>query len=461
MPRGVAWLIAALILIVVGAGLTFSFSRQAELRRGSAEWDAEVARIRESGDPLTGAELHAFYAIPEGEEDLTPLYVKALAGCDTDFKAAGDLPIVGSNDDDIPIPPQTWPQLEQAEAFLEQYQVSLRELHEAGERRGAVRYPVDLHDQLSPASDHVMSIRAAMRLLVLQRACQMHRADYRGAADSVIAIHRLAATLSQEPTGFGQLVRAALAGIAHHKILDTVRDPAFPAEELQRLQELLSESDWRQSYYLCCLSERALIYERLQRPISVTWPNAEKEFRIAPGFVLLHSRPADAAKVLTFSSDYVDAARGELPTLISSYQFIVSRVHAWADELKGELPRGGKRRNTTAENIAPSFLINQSPHTFLRAAAEERAAIAVLAIERYRRQRGELPDTLDDLVPDYLAAVPADPCDGHPLRFVKRRGGYAVYSVGMDLVDQLGQVESSEERPKADEGLFVPAREAQ
>ena len=44
-----------------------------------------------------------------------------------------------------------------------------------------------------------------------------------------------------------------------------------------------------------------------------------------------------------------------------------------------------------------------------------------------------LPETLESLVPELLAAVPADPFDGKPLRY--SREDAVVYSVGEDLKD--------------------------
>src|SRR6476646_3089720 len=73
------WLLGGIVVVVIGVSSFYTFRHQSELARGRAEWDAEVARVRESGDPLTGAELDAFYRIPEGEEDLTADYVSALA----------------------------------------------------------------------------------------------------------------------------------------------------------------------------------------------------------------------------------------------------------------------------------------------------------------------------------------------------------------------------------------------
>ena len=64
-------------------------------------------------------------------------------------------------------------------------------------------------------------------------------------------------------------------------------------------------------------------------------------------------------------------------------------------------------------------------------------AQAAVAIERWRLVHpGRLPDTLAELVPAYLAAVPLDPYDGQPVRYKKLPVGYVVYSVGMGWTDQ-------------------------
>ncbi|MEM8756470.1 MAG: hypothetical protein AAGF47_01645, partial [Planctomycetota bacterium] len=63
---------------------------------------------------------------------------------------------------------------------------------------------------------------------------------------------------------------------------------------------------------------------------------------------------------------------------------------------------------------------------------------AMVAIERYRAERGVLPASLDDLVPAYLEAVPMDVIDGQPLRYrveadaAASRPGYVLYSIGVD-----------------------------
>jgi hypothetical protein len=60
----------------------------------------------------------------------------------------------------------------------------------------------------------------------------------------------------------------------------------------------------------------------------------------------------------------------------------------------------------------------------------------VIALKCFEKARGHLPEKLDELVPDFLDAVPADPFDGKPMRWSKERK--IVWAVGRDLVDDGG-----------------------
>ena len=75
--------------------------------------------------------------------------------------------------------------------------------------------------------------------------------------------------------------------------------------------------------------------------------------------------------------------------------------------------------------------------------ATNRAAVIVVAIERFKRAHGgALPPSLDALVPDYLDTIPEDPFDGQILRFAQSDGSYTVYSVGIDQRDDGGKTGS-------------------
>ncbi len=74
-------------------------------------------------------------------------------------------------------------------------------------------------------------------------------------------------------------------------------------------------------------------------------------------------------------------------------------------------------------------------------------AATAIAIECFRRNNGELPEKLEQLVPEFLDELPTDPFDGRPLRYTIRKNGYTVYSVGDDRADDGG---------REDEGTGAP-----
>ena len=64
-----------------------------------------------------------------------------------------------------------------------------------------------------------------------------------------------------------------------------------------------------------------------------------------------------------------------------------------------------------------------------------------VALQRYRRQHDRWPDTLDALVPAFLAEVPVDPHDGKPLRYRRLTDGIVIYSIGPDKIDDGGKLD--------------------
>lgn len=73
------------------------------------------------------------------------------------------------------------------------------------------------------------------------------------------------------------------------------------------------------------------------------------------------------------------------------------------------------------------------------------ATLAAIAIELFRRQAGHVPAKLQDLVPEFLPAAPADRWSGEPLKYLPEgNAGFparpVLYSVGADRVDDGGVI---------------------
>jgi len=80
------------------------------------------------------------------------------------------------------------------------------------------------------------------------------------------------------------------------------------------------------------------------------------------------------------------------------------------------------------------------PHHVIQTKCLEDAVVSItrvlVALRCYRGTYGDLPESLDELVPEFINAVPIDPFDSQPLRYSKEKK--RVYSIGRDLIDSGG-----------------------
>jgi ABC-type transport system involved in multi-copper enzyme maturation permease subunit len=63
--------------------------------------------------------------------------------------------------------------------------------------------------------------------------------------------------------------------------------------------------------------------------------------------------------------------------------------------------------------------------------------VVACAVERFRNDRGRLPEQLDDLLPSYLSTIPRDVFTGEPLKFIVSpdKKDYTIYGIGADGID--------------------------
>jgi hypothetical protein len=97
-----------------------------------------------------------------------------------------------------------------------------------------------------------------------------------------------------------------------------------------------------------------------------------------------------------------------------------------------------------------------------RGKALHEATLTILALQRYRREKGAYPPKLAELkAAGYLDALPADPYSDKPLSYKVVGGNFVLYSLGPDFHDDDGESGRNQEgRPKpwADKGdtIFWP-----
>ena len=83
--------------------------------------------------------------------------------------------------------------------------------------------------------------------------------------------------------------------------------------------------------------------------------------------------------------------------------------------------------------LAPLFLpaAEKVAGAWHRSMSEARCAVVAMACERFRLQHHRWPESLAELVPAFLPAVPPDPYSGEPLRYQKLNDGVVIHSIGV------------------------------
>jgi hypothetical protein len=156
-------------------------------------------------------------------------------------------------------------------------------------------------------------------------------------------------------------------------------------------------------------------------------------FSVLPG-----SEKANRAALLRYLNRFVEAAQRPVEEQQAAFR---------------ELEQERKDLPVMARPLAPrgvAWADNLCRHrTALRSAA------AALAAERFRRDHGRWPESLEEMVPHYLDRVPLDPADGMSLRYRRLPDGVVIYGLGADRVDNGGEVHvlPKVEGPARDEGF--------
>ena len=104
----------------------------------------------------------------------------------------------------------------------------------------------------------------------------------------------------------------------------------------------------------------------------------------------------------------------------------------------------GRLETTLEQPLSSWFTPGPSPRSEPSYSVDNgrRARFALLltefALREYILEHGRSPETLNELVPRYVPAVPSDPFSDRPLVYRQRADGYLLYSVGANGVDDGG-----------------------
>ena len=276
----------------------------------------------------------------------------------------------------------------------------------------------------APLLPHIDQVTRVTTLLRLETIRRTEAGDRDGAARACVAALNAARSLGDEPNLVSQLTRKFHdAGAACRSVQFLVNHAEVDAATLSDLQRRLEEEQRHPGFLIGMRGYRAELHLLLEAvadgkvPLQSVVPASE-----SPADLLWHPPPSVEevrlrhAELLPVLTHVVGVAREPPPRRAALLHDLVSEMDPESFRLLGPLVRDlptYERQFTTPE-------------------ATVLCTIAALAAERYRRDHGEWPDSLEALAPDYLDAVPADPADGRPLRYQRFAEGVVVYSLCRD-----------------------------
>ncbi|MCK4298999.1 MAG: hypothetical protein KAX80_05675, partial [Planctomycetes bacterium] len=324
------------------------------------------------------------------------------------------------------------------EVCLDKSAPALKLLHQAS-RMEQCQFDLDYRWGPAMFTPHTESLREAVRLertamLVSLRAGQTEQAFERWLDSVGIVRHQ-----EGQNVLISELVRSACLSISLDAVQALVQSGELTDAQLSRALAGLDGIEGRNSFTDCLKGELVSFRQCYRLGFGQVFPGSGGSPVPGHSLVIGVFRPLfqhDEATGVRLVSELIDLS------MQPHYQ-VRQQVAQWGRSLSV------RPWLTPLTAMVLPYLYNTLD---LVAYAEASAALARtrLALELYRLSRGDYPDALSDLAPDFLPQIPLDPFDGKPLRYIKSAERVAVYSLGRDLQDDGGSEERGTSRRAKD-----------
>jgi hypothetical protein len=432
----VLWLVIVGVGLRIGANLTL-------LHRDMAGYRAE-------GYPLSPEELAEWARLPDDTPNAAPLIERAMATLDTDIVEAHDVPFLGEVDCDLSVEPLSPDLMDDIHAVLNANEETLSLLHEAA---GYEHYITNKqYDWVNTGpTDDLSKIRNFVKLLRLEALYRGEMGYIDQALDSVHAEYAMTRFAWQEPLLISWYVGKALNSTSDASLKMLIQRESLSDAQLQRAVILASSAADSGKMDRMLIGERANMFDEAfnkHNTIRERWEHIDF-LLVESSFPELMSEVWSNARELTRGFQEERNYLRFMQTIIE----IGSLPPAEAFEAYAAIPA------VPDEDMEDNFIPNMMGpmyHGFFQLQIEKILTTDMLVlgieIERFRLHTGQLPDTIQDLVPDYLDIIPVNPIDGEPLHYEQIDNGFWVGYPGTSrfdthIYDAEGNGENNTGRP--------------
>jgi hypothetical protein len=318
---------------------------------------------------------------------------------------------------DFPSTPQ--PQSPGADVLLalSKFEAQIAELRLASERPQA-RFPLHYEEGMFMLYPHFPAVLNLLRVAQLRALAELAEGQEDAAlADARLAL-RLAESLRDEPLLVAQLKRAAFLELALQPLWEGLARHRWSDNHLRQWEQDLAKVDLLEGL------EQAVHYER--------------------NWAVGHSLPGHP----WVFGGYIKGNQAIMGQILEERLLPIVRAREHrvdVGRIRSDLTRPGSQPRLTlyfgrhlAALLMPA-VARGAISLSARQTAVDQARIAC-ALERYRLRHQQLPDTLEVLQPEFIERLPHDLVTGQPMRYRRyEAGGFTLYSVGLNAVDDGGQ----------------------
>jgi len=301
-----------------------------------------------------------------------------------------------------------------------------------------------------------VAVRTAAQWLSGAALCELHQGHLEAALQNLEALAAAGQLNRDEYTLVAQMIRVAVCGLGFAVSWEALQASGWTDPQLRRFQGAWEAND------LLAAVEKGLLGERaggIEIWATLHSPNGAKKISSLLGqrrmtASSLQDSVEDFADIHLFTPIYkmTSVNDDELFFLRSMEESIdavraTERGSSWSQE-RGQVNKTLNlvlRTSTSLERLRYTMTLMALPNLVkagdvaARTETERRLTVTAIALKRFELRHQTLPSTLEELVPEFLAAVPKDPMSGKLLRYHWESSGQCcLYSVGLDGQDDGG-----------------------
>lgn len=295
-----------------------------------------------------------------------------------------------------------------------------------------------------------VAIRTTAQCLMGMTLVEVRQGNLEEALQNLEALIGMARMERDEYTMVAQMIRIAVGTLGTATTWELLQSPGWTDMQLERMQKAWERVDFLEAAEKAFLGERAIgdqLWAQLRSPTNrgmwqVTGGSrgGRHSFEDLLGDYLIYP----AYKLTSMDNDELFHLRSMQDSITALR--LLREHHSWQEahkDLDEVFARINKISNSPQRYrflfsmmSIPNF--SRAAQNAIRAETERQLTVAALAITRFQMRQGKFPSSLQELVPEFLAAEPWDPMSGKSLRYRLRDGGFVLYSIGEDGIDNGG-----------------------